>query len=276
MCSRFLEAAVLAASRSSAAILAASRSSAAAWDAAPLRVCADPDNPPFSQRDGGGFENRIAALLAADLGRPLQYHWLRDRRGFVRKTLGAHLCDVIIGLPLGVPNVQSSAPYYRSGFYFIAREGDAALVSFNDPRLPDLRIGVQLIGIDPGTSPVGYALARRGAIAKVVGFTVTSDDRPPAQRMVDAVAAGTLDSAVVWGPQAGWFVQQAGVPLRMQLASAPPELSTLPFEFSIALAVRPGDTPLQQALDAALQRRRAVIDAVLAAHGVPRTDGARP
>jgi mxaJ protein len=168
--------------------------------AEPLRVCADPHNPPFSQRDETGFENRIASLLADALQRPLAYTWLLDRRGFVRKTLGAGLCDLIVGLPVGFPQVRSSQPYYRSAFYFVGRRDGPGLASFEDPRLAQLRIGVQLVGIDPGTSPVGYALARHGAVERVVGFTLGEDQRTPAERMVEAVSAGRLDSALLWGP----------------------------------------------------------------------------
>lgn len=267
MCFRFLEIAV------GATLLWAA--AGPAWAGEPLRVCADPDNPPLSQRDGGGFENRIAQMLADDLQRPLQYAWLRDRRGFIRKTMGADLCDLFIGVPVGLPKVRTSTPYYRSSFFFVTRSGDSApLTSFDDPRLPSLRIGVQLIGIDPGTTPAGLALARRGAAQRVVGYTLAGDDRPPAQRMVQAVAEGGLDSAVVWGPQAGRFVRQSTVPLRLNRAEAPPELAPLPFEFSIAMGVRPDDEALLATVEDFLHRRRADVDAVLAAHAVPRTDTA--
>jgi mxaJ protein len=248
---------------------------AAAQAAAALRVCADPDNPPYSQRDQSGFENRIAQLLADELRRPLQYTWLRDRRGFVRKTVGAGLCDVVIGVPVGFQALQTTAPYYRSAFFFVNRDGAAGLRSFTDARLATLRIGVQLIGIDPGTSPVAYALARHGATQHVAGYTLAGAEQPPAQRMVEDVAAGQLDSALVWGPQAGYFAARSKVPLQLVRAQAPPDMVELPFEFSIAVGVRPGDTALREAIDDVLVRRRADIDAVLSAFGVERTDATR-
>ncbi len=248
---------------------------AAAQATTALRVCADPDNPPYSQRDESGFENRIARLLADELRRPLEYTWLRDRRGFVRKTVGAGLCDVVIGVPVGFQALQTTAPYYRSAFFFVNREGGADLRSFTDARLPTLRIGVQLIGIDPGTSPVGYALARHGATQQVAGYTLAGAEHPPAQRMVEDVAAGHLDSALVWGPQAGYFAARSKVPLQLVRAEAPPDMAALPFEFSIAVGVRPGETALRRAIDDMLVRRRADIDAVLATYGVARTDATR-
>lgn len=257
MCSRFLSAALALACGTAVA-------------AEPLRVCADPDNPPFSQRDGGGFENRIAQLLAEELQRPLETTWLRDRRGFVRKTLLAGRCDVVVGLPLGFPAVASTQPYYRSAFYFVARRGEPAVQRFDDERLGGRRVGVQLIGIDPGTSPAGLALARHAPSARVVGYTAASDDRPPAQRMVQAIAAGQLDAAVLWGPQAGAWARGADLP--MARVEPPADMAALPFEFDIALAVRPADVALRKALDRALAQRRSDIDALLARYAVPRTD----
>lgn len=264
MCSRFLEVVAL-------LLLAAS-----ARAAEPLRVCADPDNPPFSQRDESGFENRIARLLADELKRPIEYTWLRDRRGFVRKTLLAKRCDLVVGVPVGLPSVATTRPYYRSTFYFVTRREGSALHRFDDERLRGRRVGVQLIGIDPGTSPPGLALARHAPATQVVGFTPASDDHPPAQRMVDAIVQGELDAAVLWGPQAGAWVRQASVPLRLDRAESPPDMARLPFEFDIAMGVRWDDEALRRSLDDALERRRTDIDALLAEHAVPRTDGPVP
>jgi mxaJ protein len=251
-------------------------SAAAFAQPAPLRVCADPGNPPYSLRDESGFENRIARLMAEDLGRPLSYTWLLDRRGFVRKTMGAGLCDLIVGVPEGFAPVQTTRPYYSSAFFFVSRRDRQAPESFTDPSLPEQRIGVQLIGIDPGTSPVGYALARHGATAKVVGFTLTEDARTPAERMVEAVAQGRLDSALVWGPQAGYFARRATAPLRTAEAKAPPDMVGLPFRFPISMGVRKGDTELLRTANEFLSRRRADIDAILAEFDVLRTDEVAP
>lgn len=241
-----------------------------------LRVCADPDNLPYSSADGSGFENRLARLLALDLGRDLQYAWLPDRRGFVRKTLGAGVCDVVLGVPVGDARLQTTQPYYRSSYVWVQRAdaGDPP-AGFDDPRLAHLRIGVQLIGDDMAASPPAFALARHVPQARVTGFPIPGQT-PAAQRIVAALAAGQLDGALVWGPQAGFFAQRAGVPMRIARLAAPPDLPRpQTFEFDIAVGVRRGDEVLRLRVQEALHRRRADIDQLLAEYGVPRV-GAGP
>ena len=246
----------------------------------PLRVCADPDNLPYSSRDGGGFENRIAELLAADLHRELLYAWQPQRRGLVRKTLGTGQCDVLLGVPVSLDRVIATAPYYRSSYVLVTRRDEAQpLAGFDDPRLKQLRIGVQLVGDDLAATPPGHALARRGAAEHVVGFTVDGDG-PAAGRMIAAVARGELDAAMVWGPQAGWFAARAAVPLRVVPLVAPAELASVPFDYAIAVGVRGDDAgrALRQELDEALIRRRPEVEAILARYEVPRlplSEGAR-
>jgi mxaJ protein len=236
-----------------------------------LRVCADPDNLPFSRQDGSGFENRIAQLVADDLRLPLQTYWLPQIRGFVRKTLGAHACDVILGVPAEDERVLATRPYYRSTYVIVTRVADAApLRSFDDPRLARLQVGVQLVGNDLAATPPGHALAQRGATEHVVGFTMMGDG-PAAQRMVQALAERQLDAALVWGPQAGYFAARAPVPMTVS-AALPPAGLAVPFEFSIAMGVRREDKALRDALNDVLARRRAEIDAILAQYHVPRTD----
>jgi mxaJ protein len=241
-----------------------------------LRVCADPDNLPYSHESGSGFENRIAQLVADDLKLPLVYAWLPDRRGFVRKTMGAGLCDVIVGVPADFERTLTTRPYYRSSYVLLERADDAAPVeSFDDPRLARMRIGVQLIGNDLAASPPGHALARRGHVVNVRGYPIVGE-QPAAARMAAALAHGELDAALVWGPQAGYFARRAGVPLRLRVLPAPAGTGSQPFEFSIAMGVRRDDKALQQALDAVIQRRQADIDRILAEYGVPRVDGGKP
>lgn len=262
MCSRFLRLAA-------AAVSLVAGAAGAAPDGV-LRVCADPDNLPYSHEDGSGFENRLAELLANDLGLRLEYAWMPLRRGFVRKTAGAGLCEVFMGVPAGFERVMTTRPYYRSTYVFLSRT-QPALASFDDPRLPGLRIGVQLVGNDLAATPPGHALAARGATAHVEGFTIFGDG-PAVQRLVDGIAAGRLDAGVAWGPQAAWFAARAPAPIALAVAHAPPELGRLPFEFSIAVGVKRGEKALRDAIDAALERRRTDIDALLASYHVPRTD----
>ena len=235
-----------------------------------LRVCADPDNLPYSHQDGSGFENRIARLLAADLKLPLSYEWLPDRRGFVRKTLGARLCDVIIGVPVGFERAATTQPYYRSTYVLIERAGGAAAIrSFDDPRLARMRIGVQLIGNDLAASPPGHALARHGHTANVLGYPVPGEE-PAAARAVSAVARGELDGALLWGPQAGYFASRAPVPMRVSVVPQPPDMAAFPFEYSIAMGVRRGDPQLRELLNDFIRRRQPDIDRILADYAVPR------
>jgi quinoprotein dehydrogenase-associated probable ABC transporter substrate-binding protein len=239
-----------------------------------LRVCADPDNLPYSQRDESGFENRIARLVADDMGATLSYFWQEQRRGFVRKTMGAGLCDLFIGVPAAFDKVLRTRPYYRSTYVAVYRSGAPAFTGFDPGRLRKRRIGVQLIGNDLAASPPGAALVRAGAIDNVTGFTIYGDG-PAARRMIDAVAAGRIDLALVWGPQAGYFAHRAPVPMQVVPAAAPPGLAQ-PFEFSIAMGVRKDDAALRDRLDEIIERRRAEIDAILASYFVPRVDLKRP
>src|SRR3982751_5798389 len=156
-----------------------------------LRVCAEPDNLPFSHADQSGFENRIAEVLAHDLGAKLVYSWQPQRRAFVRKTLGSGLCDAWMGVPAGFERVLTTKPYYRSTYVFVF--GARPLESFDDPALAALRVGVQLPGNDGAATPAGYALAAKGATENVRGYTVYGE-QPAAQRIVEAVARGELDA----------------------------------------------------------------------------------
>jgi mxaJ protein len=187
--------------------------------------------------------------------------------------MGAGLCDVFIGVPAGFERVLTTKPYYCSTYMFVSRRdaGRAPLASFDDARLPALAIGVQLPGNDLAATPPGHALALKGAIDNVTGFPLIGAP-PSAARIVAAIDAGTLDAGVLWGPQAAWYVRQAKTPLALVPARPPRELAAMPFEFGIAMGVRRGDRALRDRLDDVIVRRRADIDAILAAYGVPRTD----
>jgi mxaJ protein len=234
-----------------------------------LRVCAEPDNLPLSDAHETGFENRIARLVADELGADLVYEWQPQRRGFVRKTIGADLCDVWMGVPAGFERLLTTRPYYRSRYVFVNRaDASEPLRSFADPRLATLRIGIQLIGNDLAATPPALALARLHAFDRIVGYPIYGEGSA-AERISTDLGAGRLDAALVWGPQAGWFTDHAAVPLTVTPADAPPGFE-LPFEFAIAVGVRKGDADLRRDLDAALERRASDIDAVLDAYRVPR------
>jgi mxaJ protein len=237
-----------------------------------LRVCADPNNLPFSNRAGAGFENRIAELLAADRGERLAYTWWPQRRGFVRNTIGAGSCDVVIGVPRGFEPVTTTRPYYRSTYVFLSRRDRGLnLRSFDDPRLEHLRIGVQMIGDDASNTPPAHALGRRGITRNVVGYPVYGDySRPdPLSAIVSAVEGGDVDAAVVWGPTAGYFAGRSRAPLEVTPVW-PAGDAAAPFVFDISMGVRRGDAARQAELDDFLTRRRPDIDAILDSYGVPR------
>jgi mxaJ protein len=239
-----------------------------------LRVCADPNNLPFSNERQEGFENRIAELVARELKAELRYVWWAQRRGYIRNTLRAGLCDVFIGMPTGLDMVLVTRPYYRSIYTFVTKRGGPRITSFDDPRLGRLRIGVQIIGDDFANAPPAQALANRGIVRNVRGYTVLGDYRAPdpTRRIVRAVEQGEIDVAIVWGPQAGYFARRSAVPLRVVPVSPEIDPPYLPFVFDIAMGVRHGETAFRDSLDAVIARRQGDIDRILAAYGVPRAD----
>jgi mxaJ protein len=240
----------------------------------PLRVCADPNNLPFSNAAGEGFENKLAELLAEELGRPLQYAFLPHRRGFIRNTLKAEACDVVMGVPVSLDMVATTAPYYRSTYVFVYGPGAPRVTSFAAPELRDLRIGVSVVGDDGSSIPPVVALGQRGLASNLRGYTIFGDYReesPPAD-VVRAVARGEVDLAIAWGPLAGYYAKRVSPPLEvapLAEADAPPGM---PFSFDIALGVRKSDQALRAELDGALLRRRDQIGALLDAFGVPRVE----
>ena len=238
-----------------------------------LRVCADPNNLPFSNERQEGFENKLAELIAGELQAELRYTWWAQRRGFIRNTLAAGLCDVLLGVPSSSDLVLATKPYYRSTYVFVYRKKSGLVVrSFDDPVLRRISIGVQMIGDDYANTPPAHALARRGIVRNVSGYSVYGDYRqadPPA-RIVEAVADGKIDLALVWGPLGGYFAQRAGVPLEVVPVSPPTDFPALPFSFDISMGVRRGDTTVKAELDEVLERRRPEIERLLDAYAVPR------
>jgi quinoprotein dehydrogenase-associated probable ABC transporter substrate-binding protein len=233
-----------------------------------LRVCADPNNLPFSNDKLEGFENKLAELVARELGALATYTWWPDRRGFIRNTLRAELCDVVMGVPNGYDLVRWTTPYYRSTYVFVyARAGEFRVRSWDDPSLRRARIGVV------AATPPGDALVTKGLIRNVVAYRLTIDlttERPG--QMVEDVAAGRIDVAVVWGPVGGYFARHQ----RVRLDVVPvPEIAGLgvPFTYEISMGVRKGDRERQAQLEEILDRKRAEIRTLLDAYGVPLVDG---
>jgi mxaJ protein len=239
-----------------------------------LRVCADPNNLPYSNERQQGFENRIAELVAHEMNAELRYVWWAQRRGYIRNTLRAGLCDVFIGMPTGLDMVLVTRPYYRSTYAFVTKRTGPRIASVDDPRLKTLRVGVQIIGDDFANAPPAEALTHRGIVRNVRGYSVLGDYREPdpPSRIVRAVAKGEIDVAVVWGPLAAYFARKSPVPLRVVPVSPEVDVPYLPFVFDIAMGVRHGETALRDTLDAVIVRRQRDIDRILADYGVPRAD----
>jgi mxaJ protein len=235
-----------------------------------LRVCADPSRMPFSSRTQEGFENRIAAVVADELGSEVEYTWRPSYRGFLRDTLVAGECDVVPGIPTATDRALVTAPYYRSSYVFVGRHGAEPIASFDDPRLRTLRIGVPLLGDDYANPPPVHALAARGIVGRLHGYRVYGSD--PLGAVVDAVADEVIDVAIVWGPVGGWYAARRGEALDVVPVHPQIDLPFLPMVFDVSMGVRRDDTALRDRLDAALAGRRAEIDAILAAYAVPRLD----
>jgi len=239
-----------------------------------LRVCADPNNLPFSNSRREGFENRIADLIARDMGRTVKYTWWAQRRGFVRNTLNAGDCDLIVGVPASFDLTAVTNPYYRSSYVFVTRrDRNLEIESYDDPILRKLRIGVQLVGDDGANPPPVHALGNRGIRGNLKGYSVFGDYRqpnPPAQ-IIDAVAKGEVDVAIVWGPLAGYFAKRQAVPLDIKPVSPQIDLPFLPQVFDIAMGVRREDKAFRDSLDVILEKEKPAIAAILDAYSIPRT-----
>ena len=241
-----------------------------------LRVCADPNNLPFSNDRLEGFENRLAGLVAEQLGDTLEYTWSAQRRGFVRNTIQADLCDVVMGVPRGFPMTLVTRPYYRSTYVFVSRDDGLHLRTFDDPALRRVRVGVQLVGSEGQNTPPAHALADRGVIANVVGYTLYGnyvEPNPPA-RIVEAVARGEVDVAVVWGPLAGYFAPRQSPPLTIRPVTPQIDRNGMPLAFDIGVGVARAKPELRDAIESVLVRKRVAIERLLDEYGVPRV--ARP
>lgn len=236
-------------------------------DRTSFRVCADPANLPLSSEEGTGFENRIAALMAESLGLPLQYTWFPQVTGFVRQTLGAGRCDVVIGYAQGDDLVLNTNHYYTSTHVLVVRaDGDLAGVdTLEDPRLQGRKIGVV------ANSPPASHVARLGLMKDAKPYHLMVDRRveDPAGEMLADVAAGRTDAAILWGPIGGPLVQArpelVAIPLVQE--TAPPRLV-----YRITMGVRPGEDVWKRTLNSQIRRNQAGIDAILRDAGVPILD----
>jgi mxaJ protein len=235
-----------------------------------LRVAADPNNLPFSNLRQEGFENRIAELIAKNLGADLEYVWRAQRRGFFRETLKANAADLVLGVPADFEMAAPTKAYYTSRYVFVMRKDRALdLHNLDDDRLRTLRIGVQVVGDDYANTPPAHGLATRGIVTNIVGYTLYgnySEANPPAE-IISAVERGEIDVALVWGPLAGFFADKAKSPLDLRPIEPTEKDSDL--IFSIAIGCRRKDPELRKKVDAILAEHRSEVNAILAEYHVP-------
>ena len=244
-------------------------------EGARFRVCEDPSNMPSSNDKLEGFENRIAEVIAKDFGTTPSYVWWGQRRGFIRNTMNATLesgrCEVVIGVPKEYDLVRTTKPYYRSTYVFVYPKGKGwTLASLDDPRLKTLKIGVHLLGDDYTNPPPVHELSKRGVVENVIGFNTFYAETNPPSAIVDAVASGRIDVAIVWGPLAGYYAKRQRVPLA--LVPVPSGKGDLPFAFDISMGVKKGNDALYAKVEQVLEKRKPEIRKILMDYGVPLVD----
>lgn len=241
-----------------------------AVDRSALRVCADPNNLPYSNEAGEGFENKIAELLAKQLNVPVRYTWYPDSQGFLRSTLRAHRCDIVMGTTIGNGMLQNTAPYYHSAFSLVYRQ-DAKLkpTSLDDPGLRDVEIGVVA-----GTPPVTL-MAMRGLLGHLHSYELVVDTRfyAPPRQLVNDVAAGKIDVGIVWGPIAGYFAKQQVVPLTL-VPLHPDGPAPVRLDYLITMGVRDGEPEWKRDINRLIRQQQPAINKILADYGVPLIDDA--
>jgi quinoprotein dehydrogenase-associated probable ABC transporter substrate-binding protein len=233
-----------------------------------FKVCADPRNLPFSNEKGEGFENKIAALLAQKLGKPLSYEFYPGATGFVRNTLNAHRCDVIMGMPQGDDNVQVTNPYYRTAYAIVSKQsaGLESIDSLEDSRLQGKRIGI-VAGTPPATN-----LAVNGLLGNVKSYPLVIDTRfdAPAFTMIEDLKKGLIDVAILWGPIAGFLAKRSKAPLRVTALCK--ETSGPRMIYRIGMGVRHSDQQWKRLLNHLLAENQAEITEILLSYGVPLLD----
>jgi mxaJ protein len=231
-----------------------------------LRVCADPDNLPFSNKSGEGFENKIAEVIGRDLGMPVTYFWWPHQRGLIRRTLGENHCDVLIGIPKELDPVLTTRPYYRSSYAIVSkRSAKLGVTSLDDPALKQLRIGAHF------DTPPWAALGEHDLMANVQGYPLMFDYHRPEpgrrpEKVLEDLVAGTIDVAMVWGPMAGYFAKKTGAALEIVPLK---DSGRIPMSFDVSMGVRKSDKALKARLETAIDHKESEISKILADYGIP-------
>ena len=233
-----------------------------------FRVCADPRNLPFSNEAGEGFENKLAEFFAKKLDKKVAYSWYPNAPGFVRNTLNAHKCDVIMGFPQGNDFAQVTNPYYRTSYALIFKPGGGidAVDSLDDPILKTKRIGIVA-----GTPPATY-MAKKGLLAKAKSYPLVIDTRydSTSQEMIKDLESGEIDVAILWGPIAGYYAKDES--RKLSVAPLTKEQGGPRLAYRIGMGVRPSDQEFKRLLNRMIQENQHEIDAILLGYGVPLLD----
>jgi len=228
-----------------------------------LRVCGDPDNLPFSNKKREGFENKIAEVIAKEVGAELTYYWWPHQRGLIRNTLRAGQCDVLISVPQGWEPVLWTRPYYRSGYVIVYPKAKGhKITSLDDPVLKQLKIGVYV------NSPPAETLAEKGIVKNMVGYNPLDYQQDRPGKIIEDLIAGEIDVAVVWGPVAGYYAKKLNAS-RLDIVPLQDGDPGNPFSFEFSMGVREGNKALKAQLEEALSKRQAEIQKILEDYGVP-------
>jgi quinoprotein dehydrogenase-associated probable ABC transporter substrate-binding protein len=234
-----------------------------------LRVCADPNNMPFSNEKSEGFENKLAELFAMKLGKKVAYTFFPQATGFVRMTLGSHRCDIIMGYPQGDEIVQNTNPYYETAYAFVSKTGSPldGVVSLGDARLKDKRIGIVA-----GTPPATYLVAD-GLMAKAKPYPLVIDTRfdSSAKAMMNDLASGEIDAGVLWGPIAGYYASRVNPPMHVTLLMK--ETGGPRMVYRITMGVRSSDQNWKRQLNKLIVEKQPAINKILLDFNVPLLDG---
>lgn len=235
-----------------------------------LRVCADPNNLPFSNDREEGFENRIAHLIADELDVEAKFTWWPQTIGFVRNTLRLRRCDLISGISTTSELVQNTNPYYRSIYTLVYRaDSGITATTVSDPQLKD-----QTIGVVAGTPPTNL-LVMNGMMANIKSYNLTVDTRhySPGRDAIRDVASGETDAALVWGPLAGYFASQSETELKV--IPLLEDADTVRLDFRISMAVRHNETEWKHTINRLLEELRPQIHEILREYHVPLLDEQR-
>jgi quinoprotein dehydrogenase-associated probable ABC transporter substrate-binding protein len=233
-----------------------------------FRACVDPRNLPFSNEKGEGFENKLAELFADKLQKKLDYMYFPQAAGFVRMTLAAHRCDVIMGFPQGDDLVQGTNPYYRTAYALVAKQGGGLdeVATLEDERLKGKRMGV-VAGTPPATN-----MAANGLMTNAKPYPLMIDTRvdSSATAMIKDLISGEIDAAVLWGPMAGYYARQANPPLHV--TPLVKETTGPRLVYRIGMGVRPADQNWKRLLNRLIQENQPAINKILLDFGVPLLD----